>query len=183
MESDQSVEGGTCSVCIHFVEDLVKFSGCGHSFCKSCIQIHFETVLKGARNKVTCLQCSTEVTQSEVRTFLPSALYEKYLEHSLRRYLVLQPNVRHCIAPDCSFVYILDLPSSCSDNHFVCRREGCGVEFCYQCKNTWHEGISCDEAKNQHQQNGVEVNNNKCMLELIIGCGFIMNCYIISVLI
>ena len=31
----------------------------------------------------------------------------------------------------------------------VCRREGCGAEFCYHCKQAWHPNQTCDSARQQ----------------------------------
>lgn len=31
----------------------------------------------------------------------------------------------------------------------VCRREGCGAEFCYHCKQPWHPNQTCDSARQQ----------------------------------
>ncbi|KAJ8268212.1 hypothetical protein COCON_G00133840 [Conger conger] len=31
----------------------------------------------------------------------------------------------------------------------VCRREGCGAEFCYHCKQVWHPNQTCDSARQQ----------------------------------
>ncbi|KAJ0055121.1 hypothetical protein NL108_009870, partial [Boleophthalmus pectinirostris] len=34
----------------------------------------------------------------------------------------------------------------------VCRREGCGAEFCYHCKQAWHPNQTCDSARQQRAQ-------------------------------
>lgn len=152
---------GICSVCTSevFLEDFVTFSQCGHRFCKSCVQTHFVTVIRSGRSNMTCLMCSSTATEPEVMASLEPDMYQKYIDYTFRRYIAQQSsNVRQCIAPDCPFLYILENPSSCADNHFVCQNQGCGIEFCYICKSQWHEGMNCSKARSVFPDSKLEVN-------------------------
>ena len=151
MDPNMSAESVVCcTVCALEVywKDFVTFSQCGHSFCKVCVQTHFYNVVTRGSCKLTCLMCPTPATEPEVMGNLEVEMYQRYLEHALRRYLALHfTNVRRCIAPDCPFLYILENPSCCTDEHFVCQNLYCGIDFCYICKSPWHEGMNCSKAK------------------------------------
>ena len=140
-----------CLVCYRQTrpEDFVSFSACSHSFCRECVKYTFELSIWDGRTNIQCLLCAKPVHAHEIATVVDQRYFIRYLDFSLRRYLSLQPNVRRCIAPDCPYSYILDKPSSCSDDHFICRREGCGREFCIRCKRPWHEGKSCQQAREE----------------------------------
>uniref|UniRef100_A0A3Q4N029 RBR-type E3 ubiquitin transferase n=1 Tax=Neolamprologus brichardi TaxID=32507 RepID=A0A3Q4N029_NEOBR len=75
---------------------------------------------------------------------------EKYEEFLLRRCLASDPDCRWCPAPDCGFAVIASGCASCP--RLVCRREGCGAEFCYHCKQAWHPNQTCDSARQQRAQ-------------------------------
>lgn len=140
MEEDLAV----CPVCISDASTpFVTFSRCGHTFCQLCVQTYFQCTVKNGGSNLSCLLCSVAATESEVMLYLQPDTYQKYLMLSLRRYLALQSNVRSCVAPDCPFIYLLENPSDCTDDHFICQNETCGIEFCYQCKKPWHEGMLC----------------------------------------
>ena len=146
-----------CEVCYLPVVKFVTLSECGHRFCETCVNTAFDSYLMGGRVTISCLQCSRPANPHEIKENLTPQLYDKYLEFSLRRYLILQKNVRHCTAPDCPFAYIVDNPSNCEDDHFVCLHEGCGTEYCIKCNRPWHEGISCNKAKSKRQKDKANV--------------------------
>lgn len=162
-------ESEICEVCYLPVVKFVTLSECGHRFCETCVNTAFDSYLMGGRVTISCLQCSRPANPNEIKENLTPELYDKYLEFSLRRYLILQKNVRHCTAPDCPFAYIIDNPSNCEDDHFICLREGCGTEYCIKCNRPWHEGISCNKAKSKRQKdkpNGVEALGKDVMKEI-----------------
>lgn len=144
-------EDRVCSVCYvpTSSDEFFSFSACRHSFCRNCVKHTFDIYIREGKSNIQCLQCSKLVSPQEVASVVDHEQFLRYLDFCLRRYLALQPNVRRCIAPDCPYLYILENRSSCSDDHFVCRREGCGREFCVNCKRPWHEGKSCQQAKEE----------------------------------
>ena len=143
----------TCDVCLlsHLSNEFVTFEECGHSFCRKCVRTAFRSHVVDGKVDMTCLECSKQASPEQVKDSLSPELYNRYLDFSLRQYLALQPHVRQCTAPDCPFAYIVDKPSSCEDNHFVCKREGCNTEYCVRCRGDWHEGMSCKQAKRKRK--------------------------------
>ena len=138
-----------CCVCYMMKpsSQFLKFSNCGHAFCKDCVKSAFEMGVMESRTDLQCLNCSVETLPIEVQSVTSKELYEKYLEFSLRRFLAREPNVRSCPSPDCPYAYILENISGCEEYHFVCENESCGREFCYQCKCSWHPDRTCQEAR------------------------------------
>ena len=138
-----------CNVCYtaSSPDNFFTFSACRHSFCKDCVSCTFAMYIREGKTNIQCLQCPKPVYPQEVGALVNRDQFVRYLDFSLRRHLTLQPNVRRCIAPDCPYLYILENPSSCSDDHFICPREECGREFCARCKRPWHEGKSCQQAR------------------------------------
>lgn len=55
-----------------------------------------------------------------------------------------------CLSCSLSFAVIASGCASCP--RLVCRREGCGAEFCYHCKQAWHPNQTCDSARQQRAQ-------------------------------
>ena len=147
----------TCQVCLlpSSPYSFVTFDKCGHSFCCTCVRTTYDSHVKDGKVSLTCLQCSQEATPIIIKDNLSPELYHKYLDYTLRQYLALEPNVRQCTAPDCPFAYIIDNPSNCEDDHFVCKRAGCDTEYCVKCKGAWHEGISCKKARKNRKKDKV----------------------------
>ena len=146
-----------CDVCLlpSHPSNFVTFNECGHTFCSECVKTTFEAHIRNGKSCLTCLQCPKEASPQIVRDNLSPGSYHRYLEFTLRGYLALQSNVRQCLAPDCSFAYIIDNPSTCEDSHFVCGREGCRGEYCSSCKGEWHEGLSCKKARKLRKKDKV----------------------------
>lgn len=143
----------TCEVCYldRPLGDFVTFSKCGHKFCGDCVRCVFHTYITRSMVDLQCLKCDGEVPAEEVKELVHRKYFNKYLEFTLRKYLATIPHVRYCLSPDCPFACIESgetrITSDVSTNHFVCLRDECKKEYCYDCKLSWHPGKSCVEAK------------------------------------
>ena len=154
-----SHDSKTCQVCLlpSNSSSFVTFDKCGHDFCSTCVNTVYDSHVKDGKVSLTCLECSNEATPIIIRDTLSPEQYHRYLDFTLRQYLALEPNVRQCIAPDCPFAYIIDNPSNCEDEHFVCKRDGCNSEYCVKCKGAWHEGLTCKKARKKRKNDKVGV--------------------------
>lgn len=57
------------------------------------------------------------------------------------------------VPPPCFALRFAVIASGCAScPRLVCRREGCGAEFCYHCKQAWHPNQTCDSARQQRAQ-------------------------------
>lgn len=148
MESPvQKLETCVVCCCVKSEEEFLTFSSCQHTFCISCVKTSFELSISESRTDVQCLTCAEPVPPHNIAALVDPEYFTKYLEFSLRRHLSLEASIKRCIAPDCPFAYILESPSDCTDDHFVCAREECKADFCHNCKLPWHEGKTCEESR------------------------------------
>ena len=138
-----------CKVCYLKIstQQFISFKRCGHSFCRECVKQVFEMNIAASKTNIQCLRCSAQVSPYEVMSVVGHELFQKYLDFSLRRYLACLPTVRYCPAPDCTYAYILENVSHCEEKYFVCARDDCGKEYCYECKRPWHPMKTCEESQ------------------------------------
>ncbi|CAN9504243.1 unnamed protein product [Ophioblennius macclurei] len=57
-----------------------------------------------------------------------------------------------CIALSSPLRFAVIASGCASCPRLLCRREGCGAEFCYHCKQAWHPNQTCDSARQQRAQ-------------------------------
>ncbi|XP_029022433.1 E3 ubiquitin-protein ligase RNF19B [Betta splendens] len=153
--SQPSLGGGDpslleCPLCLvrQPAEQLPELLGCSHRSCLCCLRQYLRIEITESRVQLSCPECAERLAPRQVADILDdAALLEKYEEFLLRRCLASDPDCRWCPAPDCGFAVIASGCASCP--RLVCRREGCGAEFCYHCKQAWHPNQTCDSARQQ----------------------------------
>ncbi|XP_075439144.1 E3 ubiquitin-protein ligase RNF31-like isoform X2 [Ascaphus truei] len=150
-----------CVICCnqHPFHKFVTMTHCSCSFCESCFNTYFSSVIKEKSIiHVVCPLCkkpdlekqgSTEETMeffnlldTQIRHYLDQETHELFQRKLRDRTLMQMPNFRWC--SHCSFGLLheaarlrMDCPS-------------CSKSTCINCKEPWkeqHEGISCDEFK------------------------------------
>ncbi|XP_072307505.1 E3 ubiquitin-protein ligase RNF19B-like [Eucyclogobius newberryi] len=132
-------------------EQLPELLGCSHRSCLCCLRQYLRIEITESRVQLSCPECAERLVPRQVADILDDpVLLEKYEEFLLRRCLASDPDCRWCPAPDCGFAVIASGCASCP--RLVCRREGCGAEFCYHCKQAWHPNQTCDSARQQRAQ-------------------------------
>uniref|UniRef100_A0A8D0CEI9 RBR-type E3 ubiquitin transferase n=1 Tax=Scleropages formosus TaxID=113540 RepID=A0A8D0CEI9_SCLFO len=139
-----------CPLCLvrQPAEQLPPLLGCSHRSCLCCLRQYLRIEISESRVQLSCPECAERLAPRQVALILDdAALVDKYEEFLLRRCLASDPDCRWCPAPDCGFAVIASGCASCP--RLVCRREGCGAEFCYHCKQVWHPNQTCDSARQQ----------------------------------
>nr|XP_057902372.1 E3 ubiquitin-protein ligase RNF19B [Doryrhamphus excisus] len=139
-----------CPLCLvrQPAQQLPELLGCGHRSCLCCLRQYLRIEITESRVQLSCPECAERLVPRQVADILDdAALLHKYEEFLLRRCLASDPDCRWCPAPDCGFAVIASGCASCP--RLVCRREGCGAEFCYHCKQAWHPNQTCDSARQQ----------------------------------
>ncbi|XP_060948635.1 E3 ubiquitin-protein ligase RNF19B [Limanda limanda] len=142
-----------CPLCLvsQPADQLPELLGCSHRSCLCCLRQYLRIEITESRVQLSCPECAERLSPRQVADILDdAALLEKYEEFLLRRCLASDPDCRWCPAPDCGFAVIASGCASCP--RLVCRREGCGAEFCYHCKQAWHPNQTCDSARQQRAQ-------------------------------
>ncbi|XP_068603150.1 E3 ubiquitin-protein ligase RNF19B [Brachionichthys hirsutus] len=142
-----------CPLCLvrQPADQLPELLGCSHRSCLCCLRQYLRIEITESRVQLSCPECAERLAPQQVADILDdTALLEKYEEFLLRRCLASDPDCRWCPAPDCGFAVIASGCASCP--RLVCRREGCGAEFCYHCKQAWHPNQTCDSARQQRAQ-------------------------------
>jgi E3 ubiquitin-protein ligase RNF19A len=76
---------------------------CHHRTCIDCMRRYLAVEITESRTEVACPVCAARIHPDDVRCFLAGdqILLHKYEEFTLRRALVVDPDVRWCPAPDC----------------------------------------------------------------------------------
>ncbi|KAL4629453.1 E3 ubiquitin-protein ligase RNF19B-like [Arapaima gigas] len=139
-----------CPLCLvrQPAEQLPPLLSCSHRSCLCCLRQYLRIEISESRVQLSCPECAERLAPRQVALILDdAALVEKYEEFLLRRCLASDPDCRWCPAPDCGFAVIASGCASCP--RLVCRRDGCGAEFCYHCKQLWHPNQTCDSARQQ----------------------------------
>ncbi|XP_061753211.1 E3 ubiquitin-protein ligase RNF19B isoform X2 [Nerophis ophidion] len=142
-----------CPLCLvrQPADQLPELLGCSHRSCLCCLRQYLRIEITESRVQLSCPECAERLVPRQVADILDdAALLDKYEEFLLRRCLASDPDCRWCPAPDCGFAVIASGCASCP--RLVCRREGCGAEFCYHCKQAWHPNQTCDSARQQRAQ-------------------------------
>jgi IBR domain, a half RING-finger domain len=121
-----------CPVCT-FMQPPSSFPvfpnvSCRHRTCVDCVRCYLTVEINESRTDIACPVCSARIHPDDIRQFLSSdyALLIKYEEFSLRRALVVDPDVRWCPAPDCGYV-----GSVTSKTRELCAQEVCNDNYAY----------------------------------------------------
>lgn len=140
-----------CQLCYMNYEEQPEFLytllACKHTACRVCLESYLTIEITESRTDIACPSCDVLIHQSDIQTLLKPqpAVIAKYEEFMVRRVLLSEePHARWCPAPNCGYAVIATGCASCP--LIKCERPGCGVQFCYHCKNEWHENLTCSDA-------------------------------------
>lgn len=65
----------------------------------------------------------------------------------IRRVLTNIPEARYCPAPDCGYAVLASNCSKCP--MLTCMRVNCKTYFCFNCRDYWHAGLTCEESNSE----------------------------------
>lgn len=86
-------------------------------------------------------QCATLVSPADIAAVLTTEQVTKYEELHALMLIKTNPACRYCPRVDCGHPQIGDA----SEPHMIC--EVCHYDYCFNCREEWHEGKCCAEAK------------------------------------
>lgn len=135
-----------CPICATdwTISEMYTMDGCDHRICLSCMEAYITSKLEARDIKnLPCPmapQCHEPLSFDQVRHVLPNELFDRYDAMLLDLTLISDPSCRFCPRPDCGTPMLGDsaLPM------MVCPRPGCNFAFCFNCRDAWHEGTTCE---------------------------------------
>jgi len=137
-----------CYVCASHVpqRDFAAARSCGHNFCKTCWQMHFEIQIhQGVSTTMSCMSqdCDILVDEDLVLSHVKTpGLGERYKHLCFLDYVRCHPNLRFCPGPNCNVVI---KGSERVAKNCVCA--ACKFRFCFKCGYSYHAPTDCETIK------------------------------------
>lgn len=136
-----------CPVCASSQPSDKFYSlACGHSFCKDCWTIYFETqIFQGISIQIGCMaqKCNVRVPEDLVLTLVTRpVMRDKYQQFAFKDYVKSHPELRFCPGPNCQ---IIVQSSEISAKRAICKV--CHTGFCFKCGMDYHAPTDCQIIK------------------------------------
>jgi len=140
-------EKATCPICYDEVSHPEEL-GCGHIYCSGCLRNYLASAPETKTFPLVCLgeetACKTPISLPLIRRFMTPQAFQALVEAAFRSYLDQHSQeLKYCKTPDCQQIYrhspetrILQCPS-------------CFSTICSTCDDEAHEGMTCDERRDQ----------------------------------
>jgi len=118
------------------------YQDCGHQYCGQCLGGYYQNLIMN--NKVLEIKCPNPIcnhqcTPTEIRFILPDHLYDKYLEFSKVALINKDPDIKWCPTPGCQNAF-----KRKNKNSLKMECNICSYQFCFECGENYHEGITCE---------------------------------------
>ncbi|XP_055374311.1 potential E3 ubiquitin-protein ligase ariadne-2 [Condylostylus longicornis] len=136
-----------CPVCVN-TQSIDRFHSlaCGHSFCKDCWSMHFETqIFQGISTQIGCMapMCNVRVPEDFVLNLVQRPiLREKWQKFAFQDYVKSHPELRYCPGPNCQ---IIIRSQDIQPKRAVCK--SCNTSFCFKCSTDYHAPTDCQVIK------------------------------------
>ena len=143
-EKDEKV---TCPICYDEVSHPEQL-GCGHIYCSGCLRHYLASAPETKTFPLVCLgdetACKMPISLPLIRRFMTPQAFQALVEAAFRSYLDQHSQeLKYCTTPDCQQIYqhspetrILQCPS-------------CFSSICSACDDEAHEGVTCEERRDQ----------------------------------
>nr|CAI5870181.1 unnamed protein product [Callosobruchus analis] len=151
-------EAVLCKLCLGDVPPTgtLRIGECGCEFCKECMKSYVEFEIAEGAYDISCpdAQCPSQgvLHEEEIKRLAGTNLLEKHKKYRLNREVDLDSTRTWCPRAGCETVCRLCPTQRCSPQSVFCPT--CSTDFCSNCKQEWHEGISCDQLESQRQKEG-----------------------------
>eukprot|EP01133_Synstelium_polycarpum_P002559 gene2559-2933_t len=116
---------------------------CEHRFCNDCLEGHYRFQITNQFPSLKCPDslCKRIVTYQEVGHIIKGELFEAYDKLLLTSSLERDSNIKYCPYPDCKEAMVVPK----DEKHITCTSKECGYQYCGQCREEWHEGLTCED--------------------------------------
>ena len=177
-------EKETCPICYDEVSHPEQL-GCGHIYCSGCLRHYLASAPETKAFPLVCLgdetACKMPISLPLIRQFMTPQAFQALVEAAFRSYLDQHSQeLKYCTTPDCQQIYrhspetrILQCPS-------------CFSSICSACDEEAHEGVTCQERRDQKDpsvqdrlfnewadEHGKRCPECKSVIEKIDGCNHI----------
>eukprot|EP01001_Neometanema_parovale_P007024 NODE_3350_length_1236_cov_56.004492_g3179_i0.p1 GENE.NODE_3350_length_1236_cov_56.004492_g3179_i0~~NODE_3350_length_1236_cov_56.004492_g3179_i0.p1 ORF type:complete len:324 (+),score=33.34 NODE_3350_length_1236_cov_56.004492_g3179_i0:98-1069(+) len=144
-----TVKGNTesfdCVICCdEIAPGLGIVLGCGHTFCKQCLQTMAHSDMEEGKTQLTCPSCSANIPPHELRDILGHEESQRLDRRLLENTVVTDPTLHLCSTPDCTYII-----------SWAGEQDGPPQMFCPRCDRVkclvcglspYHTGVSCEQA-------------------------------------
>ncbi|XP_026327907.1 uncharacterized protein LOC113236124 isoform X2 [Hyposmocoma kahamanoa] len=135
----------SCKLCLEDAppDKVTVISGCGCAFCTKCMAAYVEFEVCNGAYEVSCPDARCRVgaalTLDEIALLVEPSVMEKHRKFRLNHEVAMDSGRAFCPQPGCDTVVTVRAtsPAHCP----TCRHD-----FCSQCNQEWHGGISCEAA-------------------------------------
>jgi hypothetical protein len=161
-----------CGICLSTIDDDKEVFNllCPHKCHTKCLYEYWKREIGSLSFPLKCIQsfCKKEPTQADVMALIKEAdpsnadvLINKYLDFSLKWFVLQSRGVRHCQTPGCEYFYICEEEGKEEEGgcglvaDYKC--PSCEKVFCGACQMPCHIGQSCEEYKKE--RGDVQIDN------------------------
>ncbi|KYQ89364.1 hypothetical protein DLAC_10027 [Tieghemostelium lacteum] len=141
LEKQHNKKTYECSICYDelTIKDFYIMDECNHKFCIDCLHGHYRSQVRSRFPDIKCPQnlCKYKVSYQEVKHILKGEDFELYDKILFENTMAKNKNVRYC--PSCGTMAIAN------EDNCYCPDPNCGYEYCFQCRNAQHHGLTCQE--------------------------------------
>mgnify|MGYP000887854408 FL=1 len=132
-------------------KELSVLDRCGHLFHKECLLPYLKETITTFNFPIQCpfAGCKKEVLETDLKETLPSDLYEKFEEFSLKFYLIkVNDRIARCFTANCPYVIEMDRAGQIT----VLKCPLCKGYYCLKCEQLAHEPMTCEEKRALQQE-------------------------------
>ncbi|KAJ4952882.1 hypothetical protein NE237_029714 [Protea cynaroides] len=145
----------TCEICIEPTTHQKKFENknrCAHPFCTDCIAKYIEVKVEERVAQVPCpsLNCEELLDPLSCSQIISVGLFEKWCD-LLCESTVLGYESAYCPFANCSEKIL----NECGGNIIRSECPNCKKLLCFQCNQSWHAGIGCEENGGMRDENDI----------------------------
>lgn len=137
-------QNNVCGVCMEKIEDVENLfnNGCIHSYCIGCIKKYCKMKIESGEVMLTCpsVGCDEVIDYLRIIRILEddTVLIEKYETYLLNKTLEQMADIVWCPKAECGLAFTRNTHL----NNVACPK--CKHNFCAECNEDDHEGISCE---------------------------------------
>ncbi len=161
-----------CDICLeefNLLDPLNYYLNCNCIIHAECFIEHVKSSVENNTIPIKCPKCSNEIHDNIIRDALTQIgqqnLIEKYDKFSMNKYIQEHMDeYSSCPTPGCDYMFFYQQ----GDTHFRC--ELCKKEYCLQCHDDWHRGVTCEQYKSLRDESKLD----KQFLDFVKGAKFKM---------